>query len=236
MDIVKLIGTIPGIKPILKKIFKNAYEKRLNRIHNERAVLYRSYGLEALAKFDECMKANNFRYMLAFGSMLGAIREHGFIKHDLDIDTWMFIEDDNEKLVPELEKYGFRLLYHYSIDNDRLGKEYTLDYKGCRLDIFFIFPAVDNYPYCNDFVHEDGMRTHEVMPRRIEMPFVRDIRYEKFENLELPVSKNAEELCEYRYGKDYMNPNPNWVWTKAKNSIVEWHEMFAKTQKIKIKE
>ncbi len=226
MDIVQQIGKIPGMKPVLKKVFKGAYEKRLQNKIAERAKTYKQFGLEALTKFNECMTANNFRYTLAFGSMLGAIREHGFIKHDLDIDTWMFIEDDNEKLVPELEKYGFHLLYHYSIDNDKLGKEYTFDYNGCHIDIFFIFPAINKYPYCNDFVHEEK---HIYLPRRIEMPFSREIRYEKFENLELPVPANAVELCEYRYGKGFMTPNPQWNWERAKESVVEWREMMEKT-------
>ena len=229
MDIIKQIGKIPGVKPILKKLFKGTYEKRLKRIHQERSETYLTYGLEAIKRFDECMRKNGFRYTLAFGSMLGAIREHGFIKHDLDIDTWMFIEDDSEKLISELEKYDIHLLYHYSIDNDRLGKEYTFEYKGCHIDIFFIFPAVDKYPYCNDFIWNEGMNKHERLPRRIEMPYSRGIKMVRFETLELPVPENAEELCVFRYGKDFMTPNPSWNYKNAKESLVEWGEMFEKT-------
>lgn len=231
MDVISSVGGImpPKLKNFFRKIFKKPLDKRHERKVKERREIYHKCGLEALQKFDECMRKNNFKYILAFGSMLGAVREHGFIKHDLDIDTWMFIENDNERLVPELKKYGFNLLYYYSIDNDKYGKEYTFDYKGCHVDIFFIYPAIDKYPYCTDYYQEKGMKRHEKMPRRLQLPISKQTKLVKFETLELPIPINAEEICEFRYGKDYMTPNPQWNWLEEKNNVIEWREMIPKT-------
>ena len=40
---------------------------------------------------------------------------------------------------------------------------------------------------------------------------------------------NAEEICAFRYGSDYMIPNPSWNWKRAKNSVVDWEEMIPQT-------
>lgn len=64
--------------------------------------------LEILTEFDGFCKKSNLRYTLAYGTMIGAIRHHGFIPWDDDIDVMMprpdydkFIElyKDNENYV-----------------------------------------------------------------------------------------------------------------------------------------
>lgn len=45
--------------------------------------------MDVIQEFDEVMTSNSYRYFLIFGSMLGAVREHGLIKHDMDLDTAM---------------------------------------------------------------------------------------------------------------------------------------------------
>lgn len=229
MDIVKLIGRIPGVKNLLKRIFKKQYEARIRRCEEYRRRCYEENGLKAASLFHRCMEEYGFNYVAAYGTMLGAIREHGFIKHDLDLDFWMWIEDDTSDIIEALQKYGFRLYAHYSINNDLLGKELTFDYNGCHVDIFFIYPPINKLPYSTLFIpHEEG-RQIIWSPLRIELPVSTNKRKEKFESIELFVPSNAEELCSLRYGPDYMTPNPQWDWMKAKESVIDWNEMRPQT-------
>lgn len=46
-----------------------------------------------LNKIDEISEENNFKYMLLSGTLLGAVREGGFIPWDDDADIVMFRED-----------------------------------------------------------------------------------------------------------------------------------------------
>ena len=49
--------------------------------------------LDLLLKIDQICKKHGLRYFLFFGSLLGAVRHHGFIPWDDDLDICMFRED-----------------------------------------------------------------------------------------------------------------------------------------------
>lgn len=187
---------------------------------------YRKHGIEALQRFVKCMDDNGYKYTLAFGTMLGAIREHGFIKHDLDVDTFVWFEDFSSEMLMKLAEEGFSLYRSISIESDRFGREDTIIYKGVHIDIFYLYPAIDKYPYCCDFV---PLPNKKRLPRRIEIPISEDRKLVKFENIDVYVPANAEEICQFRYGPNYMIPNPNWHWKSSYNAIREWPEMIEKT-------
>ncbi len=208
------------IAPFFRPLTSYVYQKERKRKNK----IFQEYALEALTLFDDSMRRAGVEYTLAFGSILGAIREHGFIKHDLDIDTAVWIDDFTPSIIQELEKAGFVWVFEHMVDEGKLGREDTFEYRGVRIDIFYLYPPINQYPYCCDFLYEDGMKENQRLPRRIEVPFSRERRKVPFENIEVYVPANAEEFCAFRYGPDYMVPNPSWSWIEEHDALVEWRE------------
>lgn len=76
--------------------------------------------LELLKKFDKICSENNIEYSLAGGSMLGAVRHHGMIPWDDDIDVYLK-RPDYEKLMSlkyederyEIKSYRYTKGYYY---------------------------------------------------------------------------------------------------------------------------
>lgn len=234
-----ILGRLRQIK-LVRKIFGPIYRifHRDNTIDDVNALRtnFKMKGIAVLEKFDLMMSENGYKYSLAFGTMLGAVREKGFIKHDADIDVFMWIEDYNPEFLHCIKKYGFILSHTFSIDCDKYGKEDTIMMDGVQIDIFYIYPPLSGRtnPYSCDFIiHPDCLsREHSVhkhgglLPRRIEIPMSNEIVRTSFESLSLPILKNAEEFLSLRYGKDYMTPDPNWSCGPNPN-IIPWIDKVA---------
>lgn len=220
------VGKIGFIKKILRPI----YYKYLALIEDRRKKLFRKNGLMVLDTFDKCLSDNGIEYSLAFGSMLGAIREHGFIKHDLDLDVAIWAEDYSDKLYLALIERGFKLKHTILVDNGELGREETYELNGVSIDIFYIYPTIDLYPYTCDFIaHRDTVSFRDSMnkyggliARRVQLPWKKEFIRVDFENLKVPITSNANEILTFRYGSDYMTPNPKWVYYDSMNSTIVW--------------
>ena len=109
----------------LKALLVMPWRKYKEYCANKQVRQFHKYGLEALEIFNKCMVENGYKYSLAFGTLLGAIREHDFIPHDNDIDLAMWIEDYTPKLIEDLKKYGIKHKYAYTIEDGKIGKEDT---------------------------------------------------------------------------------------------------------------
>lgn len=223
------------IKTLLRPFYTFGYKRIVdNYSKKKRQKLIHQYGIEALSLFDKCMTENGYNYSLAFGSCLGAVREHGFIKHDLDIDTWMWYEDFDEKIYDQLAEYGIKRLYNYRIGNGEIGMLDTFVYHGFHIDIFYIYNNISGreYPYCCDFpcfkdcatMRQSVLLHGGMLPRRIEMPYSKNVERVRFETLTLPIFTTAHDILRQRYGKSYMTPNPYWTNSEKNDYIVEWAE------------
>ncbi len=211
-------------------IFGPVTRRRERKEKARKMKIFQENALDALKAFVGCMEEQKVRYTLAFGSILGAIREHGFIKHDIDIDTAMWIDDFNPGIVTALEKAGFTWVFSHTVDGGKLGREDTFEYHGVHIDIFYFYPAIDKLPYCCDFLWQDELGPHSRLPRRLEIPVSHERRKVLFEGIEVYVPDNAEEFCEFRYGPDYMTPNPKWNWVNEHDHTVEWYDKVGVTE------
>lgn len=96
--------------------------------------------LDILVEFDRVCRANNLRYWLAYGTLLGAVRHGGFIPWDDDIDVQM-PSDDYKKFI---EIGASQLRQGYFLQTDKNEPQ-----SGVGKGIFKI--RKDNTFFVNDF-------------------------------------------------------------------------------------
>lgn len=135
----------------MKFVDKN---KNLNKLHNRE--------LEIMKYFAKFCEDNNIKYYLAYGTLLGAIRHHGFIPWDDDVDVFVSGEDFlklqkifNEKA--DTTKYFYQTLkteenYYLLWDKVRLNNTIFVEdgwenndiNNGIFIDVFPLLECPDN--------------------------------------------------------------------------------------------
>lgn len=206
-----------------------------NNITKKRNNDMKKNGLEVLKEFDTLLTTNKINYTVFAGTLLGAVREKGFLKHDIDIDTAIFYKDYNTQLVKLLNNAGFILVHEYKIDNGSSGLEQTYKKNGVSIDIFYIYSDEAFGSYQCDFhgvngeLHEVSMIKYGyVESRRLEFPIKYEFVRMPFETIEISAIANYDEWLRYRYGDDYMIPNPEFRDKGDNPNIYEWKRAIMK--------
>lgn len=132
----------------------------IDYIKNNQTKKLQKYELEILKKFHEICESNNLKYILDYGTLLGAIRHEGFIPWDDDIDVAMqrkdFVKFEQiaSKVLPEnmfLQTHKTDKNYYVPLPKIRLIDD---NYKEKSLEHFDIVhgPWIDIFVY--DFKYE----------------------------------------------------------------------------------
>lgn len=221
--------------PFVKKLLKPFYYRYKNRFKEKRNLAFKENALALLEDFDRCMADINVEYSLAYGSMLGAVREHGFIKHDLDLDVFIWIDDFSDKIHKVLTDNGFKLEHRFLVEDGKLGREETYSKNDVSIDIFYVYAAIDKYPYaCSFYPYGDAVTWEQslrkygrLLAQRWDTPISREYIDVDFEGIKVKITSNFEEFLCFTYGKDYMIPDPNFKSEDSKDHYVDWPEVFA---------
>jgi len=147
-----------------------------------------------LIDFKRVFDKHNIKFTLAFGTLLGAVRQQDFIDWDSDTDVLCFREDylKVESAFQELESLGFYiprvnipLLDHYLIRD------------GEKIDINWL---VDNGH--GELLYADWIKWHKRF-------FIHPLPTIDFLGEKFPVNSNVVEFLEFTYGKDWRIPMVN---------------------------
>lgn len=144
-----------------------------------------------LIKLKETLDAKGITFMPMFGTLLGIIRENGFIKNDHDMDV-MIYEKDLQKLIdtiPELDSVGIKF--------SRCSEPwvYTFVYKSADCDFYPIKKA--HFPY-NKYV--------QVLDQYMPKSLFDETEKVNFLGKEFDVPQNPIRVLEYCYGKNWRIP------------------------------
>ncbi len=135
---------------------------------------------------------NNVPFMLMYGTLLGAIRDNGFIKNDHDMDLLIF-EKDRQNLInsiPDFAKHGVMFT--------RKSEPwvYTFQYKNASCDFYVVQDAGWPYKY----------RYCRITLDYIQKSFFQQTEKFLFLNEQFDVPKNPKRILEYFYGKNWRIP------------------------------
>jgi len=140
--------------------------------------------------FKEVMDGAGIPFILIFGTLLGAIREKGFIVYDSDVDVACYAQDHKKiiNVVKTLESKGF----YVPNKNECPLHDHFFVRNGERIDIWW-FDEIDD-----DWVYDKYIRYNKKYfdnPESIE-----------FLGTAFLVPNNPEKFLELTYGEDWKVP------------------------------
>lgn len=142
-----------------------------------------------LLLFKEIAERNGLVFGLAFGSFLGAMREHDFIDHDEDIDLFVLNEykDIFLSMLFELRDNGFEVIRY-----DRRGDLCSIMRNGEYIDILFFRKINENVRLAQSYF----------LPRQ----FVEEVALYDFQGEKFNGAKDGTDFLLFWYGESWNIP------------------------------
>lgn len=208
-------GLLHFLKRKLRRVafLQKPYSKvKVFLIKKKRYRCLHKYGYEVLNEITENILQTNIQVFCAFGTLLGFVRDEGFISSDDDIDIGILETEDFtwERLENCLVNIGMKKSRQFELNE--IITEQTYVKKGVCVD-FFLYRKNEKgltanvYWIDNDRVynHEGG---HSVMYR--DCPMIEKVRKVNLHSISVLVPENSEEYLIATYGKGWKIPDPDY--------------------------
>ena len=188
---------------------RGVFQYNFQVIYEGVKVMNQEIGRDNLLIFKRLADKAGLRFSLAYGTLLGAIRENGFIPHDEDIDLAILQEDIEtfKNLLWDLREEGFEVMRF-----DRRNSLCSIIRKGEYIDIY-IFRKL-----C------DGVR--EFNGEAILEKYLTDLEEIDFQGSKFLIAREAADFCLFEYGESWQTPiamKPyDMAWYQKKLSQLFW--------------
>jgi len=209
-----ILGTQISLKfPILYPFLKGMYKVFVKPVLSQyEKKIIKLYGGNIIKILHNYFESENIEYFVAFGTLLGFIRDKNFIPYDTDIDLILVDLKKTLKLPPIFKK-----IQEIYINNSLALIAY--EFKGIRIDIF-LATRINNFIICYDFPNKPNTNIYELIikegglpVRQFIFPYTGRKEYElKFDkdNIITYIPNEWKDFLEIVYGKDFWKPNPQW--------------------------
>lgn len=202
---LKSIAGALGIKDTVSSIHGKYLMKKQSENFNK--------GNEILLhKVDEMLTKNDLQYWLNYGTLLGAYRDHAFIKHDYDLDIGMWWKDQTGVKELFLDN-GFKLVveFHFGPWDNPEKTEFRFEYAGAYIDVDFYTIDENEMAYTynplfkDDWDYTKNVSLHPIICEKINNP-IRGLSQIDFIGGKFWVPSNTEEYLVYNYGQNWKTP------------------------------
>lgn len=173
----------------------------------------RRHGVDTLRKVHAILTECGVDYYADWGTLLGIIREGGFIRHDDDIDLTIVDSKTNpQALLNALLNKGFEFI-HALKREDRI-LEFSVSWKKLSVDFFFRIPVECPGKVGIADVYYDPIIKYETPDQNSYKIWLFDesikTKIITFKGIEVRIPGKPEEMLEFEYGPEWRSPISNW--------------------------
>lgn len=203
---------IPIIYPIWHEIRINCNKRK--EIKKREA--YQKYNQQILNDIFQVAINNKFQLICAYGTLLGIVRDNMLLPWDDDLD-FIILDDGTfswSSFDECMKKSGFWLYREIEQDNKIVEKSYKKkgvlcdvrlwdNYKKDRTVYGDYFP-IQGHAYRSGVFEEYDMTVSNMIP-------INRIIIKKFNDIDIMLPDNAEDILAEFYGENWKYPDPNYI-------------------------
>ena len=191
--------------PFGKCVYSRLVKKRReNESLNNRRLLQEK-GWEVLDAVHKSL-ARDFQCFVDYGTLLGLMRDHGFISHDDDMDFGVMPGTSPARLLRRLLDSGFD--YKGAYEYGERIREIAVFYHGLHIDFFFN-ETIDKEFCAFVFYAKSGItyvKGNELSAFRIRRPSIGSIEEVEVNGSKFFIPTNYEEILKAAYGDTWRIP------------------------------
>lgn len=182
--------------------------------------LLQEFGNSALDTIGKALSSQGVKYFADFGTLLGLVREGGFMTHDIDLDIGILADDatDYSAIRGALLESGCTLWREYAIQGRVVEESYYFPTgKGnIKFDINYY---TSNQTHSWTFLfYRDPKQKYALRQRSVvKMTYSRisSVTTIVVGGRTIPVPKNAERLLLEKYGPSWRIPDTGWIYWQS---------------------
>lgn len=181
------------------------------------------FAKDAIRTFAALARENRWDYFITYGTLLGAYREHHFIKHDDDIDIAVNNKNLSISTIEIMRDAGFHLKAIF-ITNDKAYKHICFYYKGITFDLYGFnrenekIVQFEPIAINNNWKYSLDINKFAVSKTSFKDEGMQSIIFEK---AEVMIPTNSKDFLEGLYGKTFMTPIKYTAGNIPRSSISE---------------
>lgn len=164
--------------------------------------------LEHLSKIIDTYKSLDYDIVICYGTLLGAVREGAFLKHDDDIDLMYFSEKKNINdvrleilsLVTHFENLGYKVKHAVK---RRLNIHIENPYTNVKVDVFACWKSEDE---------KINLHMHKMKIEKIDKDILFPSQLITLEGLSYPAPNDYKKFLLERYGINWHIEDPYYDW------------------------
>jgi len=199
------------IRKMLSPLFKLKH-KILCRVRN-RSI--QRNGSETLIQLQHILEGQEKQFFFDMGTLLGIVREGELLKHDMDVDIAVYVEDEQEKmkLSEYLKKSGCKHLYCYTLENHGIVEDsYLLN--NIKFDVNF-YKKNGETDLCYLLYVDTTLPAGRMRAVELSCDEISGIERYEYHGCEINIPSNAEKYLCRRYGESWRVPDKNYVYWKG---------------------
>ncbi len=197
-----------GVYQLMMKVDNHIQMRKQNKA-------FAQYGLQTLDEAMKAAKEAGTELFLAFGTLLGAYREKGFIPYDCDLDTGMLGDQQSQQFLDAMQRHGLRHIRRYYVKETGRICEDKFEYMGVHIDVHYFYKDENGELFC------DLCLPHETKDWRTANAsdgfpsIVRTVPYSTFEEKDFMgikcfMPEKVVDWLKTLYGEHFMTPDPKW--------------------------